>query len=124
MEENVCSICNGIGWIVKENGVVKCVCKYSDISETIFRRMNIPKRYRDKELSNFVPEKKAGHKFILMRIEDYINSDDFEKGKLPILSYFKKGKIVTLHISIVKKVIGKLTKEKITKILQITKGLF
>ncbi|WP_097000844.1 ATP-binding protein [Persephonella hydrogeniphila] len=81
MEENVCSICNGIGWIVKDKGVVKCVCKYSDISETIYRRMNIPKRYRDKDLSNFIPEKKAGHNFILMRIEDYINSDDFKKGK-------------------------------------------
>jgi len=81
MENNICSLCNGLGWVIKEDGVKKCVCRYSEITENIFHRMNIPKRYRDKDLSNFVPDSKSGHQFILMRIEDYINSDDYEKGK-------------------------------------------
>ncbi|EDP72957.1 MULTISPECIES: ATP-binding protein [Aquificales] len=82
MENNKeCAICGGLGWIIKENGVTKCVCRYSDITDTIFKRMNIPNRYRDKDLSNFIPDKKYGHKFILTRIEDYINSDDYLKGK-------------------------------------------
>ena len=81
MKQKICQKCEGIGWIIKENGVEKCPCQYSDITENIFQRMNIPKRYRDKEISNFIPDKKAGHKLVLIRIEDYINSDDFIKGK-------------------------------------------
>ncbi|MDQ7055886.1 MAG: hypothetical protein Q9M89_05200 [Persephonella sp.] len=81
MEEVKCSICEDTGWVKEKHGVKKCLCRYSEITEDIFNRMRIPKRYRDKELSNFVPEKKYGHNLILTRIEDYINSDDFLEGK-------------------------------------------
>ncbi|WP_457639407.1 ATP-binding protein [Persephonella sp.] len=81
MEENNCPICDGIGWVLKKEGVKKCVCRYKEITENIFQRMNIPRRYRDKELSNFEPDESAGHPFVLMRIEDYINSDRYTEGK-------------------------------------------
>ncbi len=81
MEEIKCSLCEDTGWVETKGGVKKCACRYSEITEEIFRRMNIPKRYRDKEIENFYPEKKYGHQLILNRIEDYINSDDFLEGK-------------------------------------------
>jgi len=81
MEEKNCPVCDGIGWVIRNKGVEKCVCQYSDITENIFQRMNIPKRYRGKELTNFEPDEKAGHKFVLLRVEDYINSDRFREGK-------------------------------------------
>ncbi|WP_456384216.1 ATP-binding protein [Persephonella sp.] len=81
MEEKNCPLCDGIGWVIRKNGVEKCTCQYSDITENIFQRMNIPRRYRDKELSNFEPDEKAGHGLVLLRVEDYINSDRFMEGK-------------------------------------------
>ncbi|NPA57866.1 MAG: ATP-binding protein [Aquificae bacterium] len=81
MEEKSCPVCDDLGWVLKENGVERCTCQYSDITENIFQRMNIPKRYRNKELSNFTPDDKAGHRLVLLRIEDYINSDRFKEGK-------------------------------------------
>ncbi|WP_200674431.1 ATP-binding protein [Persephonella atlantica] len=81
MEEVKCSLCEDTGWVMGKDGVKKCLCRYSEITEDIFSRMRIPRRYRDKELENFIPEKKYGHNFILTRIEDYINSEDFLEGK-------------------------------------------
>ncbi len=81
MEEIKCFLCEDTGWVKGKDGVKKCICRYSEISEELFNRMRIPKRYRDKEISNFIPEKKYGHHFILSRIEDYINADDFLEGK-------------------------------------------
>ncbi|WP_457641704.1 ATP-binding protein [Persephonella sp.] len=76
-----CPRCKGLGWIKDKEGVRKCVCKYSQVTDSLFKRMNIPKRYRDKELSNFIKNKKYGHDLILSRVEEYINSDDYLDGK-------------------------------------------
>ncbi len=89
MNDNICPKCKGLGWIkVKykdkegntKEAYQKCNCKYQDISETIYRRMNIPKRYKDKDLSNFeliTKDLKAIHS----KIEEYLNSNSYKEGK-------------------------------------------
>ena len=80
-EEKECPLCKGVGWIQDKNGVKKCTCMYSLLTENIFRRMNIPKRYQDKELSNFIINKAYKHDLIISKVEEYINSDDYLEGK-------------------------------------------
>ena len=53
-----------------------------------------------------------------------IVSTDLFEGALPLISYCKIGKIVTLHTKIIVSVIGKLHREKINEILTETRDLF
>ncbi len=77
-----CPKCKGLGWVKNElGGVEKCSCRYLIVTESIFLRMNIPKRYRDKNLSKFIINKKYKHDLIIKKIEEYINSDDIYLGK-------------------------------------------
>ncbi len=80
-QEKECPLCKGLGWIKDKSGVRKCTCMYTLLTENIFRRMNIPKRYKDKELSNFIINKGYRHDLIISKVEEYINSDDFTEGK-------------------------------------------
>ena len=75
-----CPRCKGLGWITTKYGVVKCSCVYQDITNNIFQRMNIPKRYRDKDFSNFQLIKDF-HKKLIKRLNEYVLSDDIFEGK-------------------------------------------
>jgi len=89
MSETVCPKCKGLGWVkvryrdkegIEREAVNKCSCRYNNISNTIYNRMKIPKRYRDKELHNFEALNK-NLKVVLKQIEDYIDSDAYKEGK-------------------------------------------
>jgi len=89
MSENICPKCKGLGWRKiryrdKEGNIKeafkKCDCKYNDISDSIYRRMNIPRRYRNKELGNFEIINK-NLKQVYNKIEDYLNSDSVNEGR-------------------------------------------
>ena len=43
--------------------------------------MKIPKRYKDKDLSNFKPIKRYGHKLVVEKVKNYINSPFYKEGK-------------------------------------------
>lgn len=77
---DVCPKCNGLGWIVKGKGVQKCECKFKDITDSIYRRMNIPKRYRDKDFSNFLTIL-SEHKILLKILDEYTSSELYKEGK-------------------------------------------
>ncbi len=81
MEEKICPVCNGFGWIKLKNGVKKCQCQFKDITPSIYSRMNLPKRYQDKTFSNFIPNKKYKHHLIIKRLKDYINTEEYKTGK-------------------------------------------
>lgn len=53
-----------------------------------------------------------------------IGNKDMVNSKLPITSYIKYRKIVTLDKSIVKKVVGKISRIKLTDVLLKLKGQF
>lgn len=81
MTESIeCPKCKGLGWIETKTGVIKCDCVYRDITTNIFQRMNIPKRYRDKDFSNFQIINDY-YKSVVKRINEYILSDDIFNGK-------------------------------------------
>ncbi len=80
-KENVCPYCKGLGWITLKNGVKKCSCQFKGISSSIYKRMNIPKRYQDKDFDNFIVNKKYKHHLILKRLKDYVNLEEYKKGK-------------------------------------------
>ena len=75
-----CPKCKGLGWIRTKKGVIKCDCAYSDITNPIFHRMNIPRRYRDKDFDNFQIITKE-HKKTLKKLNEYIMSDEIFEGK-------------------------------------------
>lgn len=77
---SVCPKCNGLGWIVKGKGVQKCECKYKDITENIYKRMNIPRRYKDKDFSNFLTIL-TEHKILLKILDEYTSSELYKEGK-------------------------------------------
>jgi len=81
LEDKVCPRCEGLGWVKVKNGVQRCECRYKHITDTIYNRMNIPKRYRDKDFSNLVKGETVGHPIIMERVEDYINSSKYTQGK-------------------------------------------
>ena len=53
-----------------------------------------------------------------------IDNNCLKKGNLPLTSFFKTGKLATLHFSLIQKKIGELNKETKGKILSKTKNLF
>jgi len=80
-KEKTCPYCGGLGWITLKNGVKKCSCRFQGISSSIYKRMNIPKRYQDKDFGNFIVNKKYKHHLILKRLKDYINLEEYKNGK-------------------------------------------
>jgi len=76
-----CPKCGGLGWINLKNGVKKCSCQFKGISQSIFKRMNIPKRYQNKDFDNFIVNKKYGHHILINRVKEYINLEEYKKGK-------------------------------------------
>jgi len=79
--ENTCPYCKGLGWISLKNGVKKCSCQYKNLTDSIYKRMNIPKKYQDKDFKNFLPNKKYKHHLIIKRLKDYVNLEEYKKGK-------------------------------------------
>ncbi len=76
-----CVKCNDTGWIHKDNIVYRCPCRLKEITDSISQRMKIPKRYKDKDLSNFKPIKKYGHDLVIEKVKNYINSPSYKEGK-------------------------------------------
>lgn len=80
-EKIKCEICNDTGWIKKGKLVYKCNCKLKEITDNIFERMKIPKRYRDVSFENYQAIKAYGQDLVLNRVKQYINSTDYKEGK-------------------------------------------
>ncbi len=53
-----------------------------------------------------------------------INTKDLEEGELPIISYVRYDKIVTLHESLVRKVVATVNTSTLKDILKKVKALF
>ncbi len=75
-----CPRCKGLGWIRTRKGVIKCDCAYLNITNTIFHRMNIPRRYKEKDFNNFqiITDE---HKKVLKKLNEYIMSNEIFEGK-------------------------------------------
>lgn len=58
------------------------------------------------------------------RVAIRIKPDDFEKGRLPVISYVRPDKLFTADLSIIKKTAGKLSPSIIKVILKSVKMLF
>jgi DNA replication protein DnaC len=80
-EEIKCKRCNDTGWIYKKEGVVKCSCQLNTLSTSLLDRMRIPKRYREKSFTNYVPKREFDQHKVLKRLKFYINSNEFDNGK-------------------------------------------
>ncbi|RMA97683.1 ATP-binding protein [Hydrogenothermus marinus] len=81
-EEKIkCKICKDTGWVKKGNIVYKCKCKLKEITENIYNRMKIPKRYRDVSFENFMPTKAYGQDLVLNKAKQYVLSNDYKEGK-------------------------------------------
>jgi len=89
MDKNVCPKCKNLGWVkvkfidkegVRREAFKKCDCRYNNISERIYSRMRIPRRYRDKELKNFEVLNK-NLKAVLKKVDDYIEGESFKEGR-------------------------------------------
>ena len=81
VKEIKCKICNDTGWETTKSGVRKCQCRLNQLTESLYERMKIPKRYRDKDFQNYLPNKKFGQDLILNKAKQYIYSDDYQEGK-------------------------------------------
>ncbi len=82
LEEKVnCEKCQDTGWVYTKEGVVKCLCQIKDISESLMDRMRIPKRYREKNLTNYAPQRHYNQHLVVKRIRAYLNSKEFDNGK-------------------------------------------
>jgi len=57
MAEEICSICQGTGWVLKESPkrtiAEHCKCYYEQQSKVLLEQANIPKRYKECTFKNF-----------------------------------------------------------------------
>lgn len=76
-----CPVCNDTGWKYTPKGVVKCECQLIGREDQILKALNIPRRYKDASLENFITIKNYGHHILIDRIKEYIYSDEYKEGK-------------------------------------------
>lgn len=50
--------------------------------------------------------------------------DDLSFGKLPVVSYIRPEKVVTLHLSLVRQKVARLGKKKLAEFVKVFKNLF
>jgi len=81
LKDKICPKCNGLGWVQTRKGVKKCSCKFSNITESVYRRMNLPKRYHGKDFENFIANKKYGHHIVIKKLKDYVLLEEYKGGK-------------------------------------------
>ncbi len=74
-----CKTCMGTGWEETKEGVRKCKCQML-LSKEVLKAMNIPKRYQNVSLKNFMQLSKD-HKKILSVVDNYIKLKTFKDGK-------------------------------------------
>jgi len=69
----ICPLCGGLGFIWTDKGVKRCKCAYEKFD--VARYLNIPRRFRDAELSNlrkvFSPDTISGIKYYLQDFPKY-----------------------------------------------------
>jgi len=53
-----------------------------------------------------------------------LDTADFEKGSLPLLSYARPNRLFTAHVSVIQKTIGQLRPEKVADVLKALRQIF
>ncbi|NPA53533.1 MAG: ATP-binding protein [Aquificae bacterium] len=73
-----CEKCMDTGWVETNGFVRKCICQRK-VSKEVIKALNIPKRYEDVSLENFLILSKE-HKKALSIVKSYIELKAFQKG--------------------------------------------
>ena len=102
-----CNKCNDTGWIQTDKGVIRCDCVIERAKEEIWRVMRIPRKYIDAEIWSFSLYGFKERIGIQRRVEEYIESNDLERGMgLYIYGDYGSGKTY-LAVSILKEIYRK-----------------
>jgi DNA replication protein DnaC len=104
-----CPLCEGYGYIITETGMQTCECQRERVKQERLHAAQIPERFMQKSLSNFVARDKK-RKQIVEAARQYIQGfnlrHEVKKGGLLIIGTIGAGK-THIAISILKEVIAK-----------------